>query len=103
MRTWSSWATCVTFHVGEGPHFKPIAGKAYTGMPRGLVQLLWERGLCVDNMTRKGCAVDKRDFEGRWMALSMEEVMNAQPDVQNQKSFLALPIEARGHQCFRNA
>ena len=45
-------------------------------------------------MTRNGGSAGKRKHD-----LSMEGVLNAQPDIQHQKSFLMLSIEARGHMC----
>ena len=81
----------VCFQPRERPHFG-AASTQCAGLPKGLRQLLWERGLWKDGMTRVG-------GKEKTLELSMEHILNLQPDVEHQKSSLHLAIEAAGHVC----
>ena len=82
----------VCFQGDEKPASHAQPGVVYTGMPKGLRQLLWERGLLVDKMTKDG-------GKEKTLELSMVKVMGSQPDVQHQKSMLQIFIEEAGHHC----
>ena len=82
----------VKYEAGEKPFFKPDAAKEYAGLPKGVRQLVWERGLYTEGMTCDG-GKDKTE------ALSMVYAIMSQPDVKHQKSLLQLAIEEQGHVC----
>ena len=91
---------CITFHgdgfgvqqlsfqAGEKPYYRPDPTKEYAGLPKGLHQILWERGLLVDDMTRDGGSEKTEE-------LSMVKVIMSQPDVEHQKSMLSWPSRLR--------
>lgn len=71
----------VPFSAGEKP-FYTYSGDTtdFTGQPKGLRQLVWERGLWKDGMTKTGG--DKgEDF-------SVNATLESQPDVVNQRTVL---------------
>ena len=63
------------------------------GQPKGIKQVLFERGLYVEGMTEKG------PKDGRNVALSMSYVLSQCLDFKNQKSQLQIYIESLGHMC----
>ena len=79
----------VKYEAGEKPFFKPDAAKEYAGLPKGVRQLVWERGLYTEGMTRDG-GKDKTE------ALSMVYAIMLQPDVKHQKSLLQLSDRGEG-------
>jgi len=85
---------------GPGPFYaKPGTNpETYVGKPKGLKQLLWERGLWKDGMTLDGW----RQVRGQRLKcqdLSARKVMKGCLDIMFEKSELQLMIESRGHIC----
>ena len=72
---------------------------SYLGQPKGLRQLLFERGLWRPGMTLDGGRTVRGVRQPRVMELSAKDVMAEQQDIAKQKSALQLSIEKRGHYC----
>ena len=92
------------FREGDLPPFYCQKSKCkptdYIGKPKGLKQILWERGLWKDGMTRDG----KRTIKGQVIVdknLSMEEAIIKCRDFKEavNDSALAQCIRSRGHKC----
>jgi hypothetical protein len=76
------------------PFYAPKLQKAlYVNQPKGLKQVLYERGLYREGMTVKG------PKDGSNVQLSMKFVLSQCLDFKNQKSALQELIERRGHIC----
>ena len=85
----------MTFQENDPPPFyRPtIPPQQYVGQPKGMKQVLFERGLYVEGMTEKG------PKDGSNVALSMSYVLSQCLDFKNQKSQLQIYIESMGHIC----
>lgn len=90
------------FQDGDNPPFyKPnLRKEEYVGAPKGMKQILWERGLWCSGMTRTGKSV-KNGVVHRNPNLSMEDALNACLDFKEELADCALAqfIRSRGHRC----
>ena len=85
----------------DPPFYAPyLQPQEYVGKPKGIRQVLWERGLLKADMS----------LEGRWIAgpgnkpmrglsTSARHRLSLCPDFLHQKSALQLKVEAAGHLC----
>jgi len=93
------------FQEGEYPFWlnpqtiSPAVIASYLGKPKGLKQLLWERGLWRHGMSLDGIRVVRGKPQAKLPDLSARDVMGGEPDITSQKSALQLSIEKRGHYC----
>jgi hypothetical protein len=70
----------VKFSAGEKPFYLPWSQEDFTGQPKGLKQLIWERGLWKDGMTLDGGVSGTK--------MSVCHVMSQQPDIDEQGTVL---------------
>eukprot|EP00731_Ephydatia_muelleri_P000932 Em0001g932a len=72
----------------------------YVNKPKGIRQVLWERGLLKPDMTLDGKWVDGPGNKPvRDVSTSAGYMLSQCPDFLNQKSALQLQIETQGHRC----
>jgi len=85
----------LTFQETDPPPFyRPnVSRDAYVGQPKGMRQVLFERGLYVEGMTENG------PKDGSNVQLGMKYVLSECLDFKNQKCQLEVCIESRGHIC----
>ena len=86
------------FQVGERPHkcSGKDAGRDFTGVAKGLRQVLWERGWDCDNLGMKG----KKDVDGIPLPNTCApKIMAAQSDFQWEPCALSNLITKKGHLC----
>ena len=90
------------FSEGDGPPFysPSLDPNNYVNKPKGIRQVLWERGLLKPDMTLDGKWVDGPGNKPvRDVSTSARYRFSQCPDFLNQKSALQLQIETRGHRC----
>jgi len=78
------------------PHLKP---EEYEGKPKGIRQVLWERGLLTPNITLDGKKVGPPGREVPEVGTSARHRLSTCPDFLHQKSALQLAIEEKHHLC----
>ena len=62
--------------------------EAYAGKPKGMRQVLWERGLYAEGMSASVDAPAEK---------KMDDIISNLPDFKNEKSALQHTVEGRGH------
>ena len=65
-----------------------LVHEAYAGKPKGMQQVLWERGLYAEGMSASADAPAEK---------KMDDIISNLPDFKNEKSALQHTVEGRGH------
>jgi chorismate synthase len=80
----------VRFGAGETPFYTHDGDMTdYTGQPKGLKQLVWERGLWKTGMTKTGGSNGE--------SFSVKATLESQPDISKQRTVLEEARQARPH------
>ena len=86
----------MVFEAGQKPFYKLSSAEDFTGVAKGLKQVLWERGLLTKDMTMMG----KRDKNGvQRKDTCGVETMAAQIDFQWEACALSQLVVSTGHVC----
>ena len=62
--------------------------EAYAGKPKGMPNILWERGLYAEGMSASADAPAEKEMDG---------IISNLPDFKNEKSALQHTVEGHGH------
>ncbi|CAB1096130.1 unnamed protein product [Ectocarpus sp. CCAP 1310/34] len=86
----------LVFQPGDDPpmYAPHLAPAEYVGKLKGMRQILWERGLLKDGMSKSGGSGTKQD-----LSMSMEHVLGEQKDFKEVESSLALLMARHGGFC----
>ena len=86
----------MVFKKGEKPFYNSTDQRDFTGIPKGIMQVLWERGLYTEHMCLKG----RKDSDGKLREeTSGEKVMSSQADFQWEPCALSEYVREQGAFC----